>query len=132
MVFSNVASLALVLGSLLAANAAPPLAKRATCAGGQTTVNAACCALFPIIDDLQKNLFDNGKCTEGAHEALRLIFHDAVGFSTTEGGGGADGSIITFSSIEAPFPGNEGIDDTVAHMAPILARHSSNITPGDL
>ncbi|KAJ8520013.1 hypothetical protein ONZ45_g3113 [Pleurotus djamor] len=130
MAFGKLASLVLALGSL-AAYAAPPLAKRATCSNGRTTANAACCVLFPVIDDLQKNMFDNGKCGEGAHEALRMIFHDAVGFSPTKGGGGADGSIITFSSIEAPFPGNEGIDDIVAHMKPILARHP-DVTPGDL
>ncbi|KAJ8520007.1 hypothetical protein ONZ45_g3115 [Pleurotus djamor] len=131
MVLTKVASLVLALGSLLVANAAPPLEKRATCSGGQTVVNSACCALFPIMADLQRNLFDNGKCTEGAHEALRLIFHDAVGFSTTKGGGGADGSIITFAKQETAFPGNEGIDDTIAHISPILARHRSSITPGD-
>jgi hypothetical protein len=38
--------------------------KRVTCATGQTTANAACCALFPLIDDLQETLFDNGECGE--------------------------------------------------------------------
>ena len=52
-----------------------------TCAGGQVTANAACCALFPVISDLQKNLFDNGECGEEAHESLRLTFHDAIAIS---------------------------------------------------
>ena len=43
--------------------------------------NAACCALFPLRDDLQKNLFDGGLCNEEAHESLRLTFHDAIAIS---------------------------------------------------
>ncbi|KAJ8483448.1 hypothetical protein ONZ45_g6156 [Pleurotus djamor] len=130
MVFNKLTSVALVLGSLLAVKAAPPLAKRATCPDGHTTANSACCFLFPLIDDLQKNMFDNGQCGDGAHEALRIVFHDAVGFSPTKGGGGADGSIITFAQQETAFPGNEGTDEIVAHLKPFLSRH--NITPGDL
>jgi len=38
-------------------------------------------ALFPVIDLLQAELFDGGKCDEDAHFALRLSFHDAIGFS---------------------------------------------------
>ncbi|KAF7305067.1 Peroxidase [Mycena kentingensis (nom. inval.)] len=78
------------------------LTKRVTCPGGKTTANAACCALFPIIDDIKENLFDN-ECGEDVHESLRLTFHDAIGFSS-RGGGGADGSIFYFANIETPFP----------------------------
>ena len=49
-----------------------------------------------------------------AHSALRLIFHDAIGFSPKLGGGGADGSIIVFQDIEVPFAANLGIDDAVS------------------
>lgn len=38
-------------------------------------------ALFPIVDRLQKDLFDGAQCGEDAHSALRLSFHDAIGFS---------------------------------------------------
>jgi hypothetical protein len=38
--------------------------KRVTCSTGQTTANAACCLLFPLMDDLQETLFDNGECGE--------------------------------------------------------------------
>jgi hypothetical protein len=38
-------------------------------------------ALFPIVDLLQTELFDGGECGEEAHSALRLSFHDAIGFS---------------------------------------------------
>ncbi|KIJ24299.1 hypothetical protein M422DRAFT_194846, partial [Sphaerobolus stellatus SS14] len=40
-----------------------------------------CCKFFALATDLQTNLFDGGKCDEEAHEALRLTFHDAAGFS---------------------------------------------------
>jgi hypothetical protein len=33
--------------------------RRATCAGGQTVKNAACCAWFPVLEDILPNLFDN-------------------------------------------------------------------------
>ena len=38
-------------------------------------------AVFPVVDLLQAELFDGGKCDEDAHFALRLSFHDAIGFS---------------------------------------------------
>ena len=37
--------------------------------------------LFPILDDIQTNLFDGGECGEEVHESLRLTFHDAIGVS---------------------------------------------------
>ncbi|KAF8881775.1 fungal versatile peroxidase from pleurotus Eryngii [Infundibulicybe gibba] len=120
------------LSALLAiaavANAAPP--RRVACADGVNTVtNAACCALFPILEDLQTNLFDGSECGEEAHESLRLTFHDAIGFSRTLGGGGADGSIVTFSDIETVFHANGGIDGIVEAQKPFIAAHT--LTPGD-
>ncbi|KAJ7062171.1 manganese peroxidase 3 [Mycena amicta] len=104
--------------------------KRVTCSTGQTTANAACCVLFPILTDLQTNLFEN-KCGEDVHESLRLTFHDAIGFSPSKGGG-ADGSISVFDPIETAFPANNGIDDIIDAQAPILARHNTTISPGDM
>ncbi|KAJ7182854.1 manganese-dependent peroxidase [Mycena crocata] len=104
--------------------------KRVTCPTGQTTANAACCVLFPIMDDLQTTLFDNGECGEDVHESLRLTFHDGIGLSPSQGGGGADGSILTFGETETNFPANLGTDDIVDALGPILARH--NISSGDL
>jgi hypothetical protein len=37
---------------------------RVACSAGQVTADAACCALFPLLDDLQANLFDSGECGE--------------------------------------------------------------------
>lgn len=111
------------------------LTKRVACPDGRTTANAACCAWFPVLDDIQEALFDGGECGEEVHESLRLTFHDAIGFSPALtkagkfGGGGADGSIITFASTETPFHANGGIDDIVDAQTPFVSKH--NVTPGD-
>ncbi|KAJ7906848.1 manganese peroxidase 2 [Mycena leptocephala] len=102
--------------------------RRATCAGGQTVKNAACCAWFPVLEDILPNLFDN-ECGDDAHAALRLTFHDAIGFSPTKGGGGADGSIIVFNATELTYPGNDGLEDAIVTQAPFIKAH--NVTPGD-
>ncbi|KAG6859952.1 Manganese peroxidase 3, partial [Termitomyces sp. Mi166 len=60
--------------------------KRVECPDGvHTATNAACCALYPVLEDIQTNLFDGGKCGEEVHESLRLTFHDAIGFSPSKG-----------------------------------------------
>ncbi|KAG9219707.1 hypothetical protein CCMSSC00406_0005971 [Pleurotus cornucopiae] len=132
MTFASLSALVLVFAATVQVVHAVSLPqKRATCAGGQVTANAACCVLFPLMEDLQKNLFDDGACGEDAHEALRLTFHDAIGFSPSRGVmGGADGSVITFSDTEVNFPANLGIDEIVEAEKPFLARH--NISAGDL
>ncbi|PBK94532.1 manganese peroxidase isozyme MP2 [Armillaria gallica] len=106
------------------------LTKRVACPDGiHTVTNEACCALFPVIQDVQKNLF-GGVCGEEVHESLRLTFHDAIAWSDfTDVGGGADGSIVTFSEIETNFHANDGIDEIVETIKPFIARH--NITAGD-
>ncbi|VDC04945.1 unnamed protein product [Peniophora sp. CBMAI 1063] len=98
--------------------------RRVTCPGGGVTANAACCSLFPIIKDIQENLFEN-ECGDNAHEALRLTFHDAIGISKTNAsfGGGADGSFVLFGDIETTFPANGGTDEIVALEKQFIARH---------
>ena len=54
------------------------------------------CKWYDVLDDLQTNLFHN-ECGQEVREAVRLTFHDAVGFSPTNGGGGADGSMYVCS-----------------------------------
>ncbi|KAL0954618.1 hypothetical protein HGRIS_003576 [Hohenbuehelia grisea] len=126
--FKLLSAIVLVFSALHATRAG--LIKRVACDDGVHSVtNAACCALFPIIDDIQENLFDGGECGEEVHESLRLTFHDAIGFSKTAGGGGADGSIITFDDVETAFHANGGIDEIVNVQKPFIARH--NITAGD-
>lgn len=104
--------------------------------GKHTASNAVCCPLFAVVEDLQESLFDGGECGEETHESLRLTFHDAIGFSPALarqhkfGGGGADGSIMTFDTIETAFHANGGIDDIVKVQKPFAAKH--NLTAGDL
>ena len=107
MAFARLASIVAIALAATQVNAA--LTKRVTCATGQVTANAACCKLFPIVDQIQKDLFDGGECGEEAHSALRLSFHDAIGFSIHGGkGNGADGSILVFNSTELAFHANGG------------------------
>ena len=60
--------------------------------------------------------------------ALRLI--DRRHTDAKRSGGGADGSIAIFESIETNFHASIGVDEIVNEQAPFIARH--NITPGDL
>ncbi|KAJ7594778.1 manganese peroxidase isozyme precursor [Mycena floridula] len=128
MSFKSLSTLVLVLGAvrLSYAAATPALTK---CSDGTVVGHAACCALIPVIADMQENLFDGGECGEEVHESLRLTFHDAMGFSPTKGGGGADGSIVIFDEIETAFHANGGIDDIVDVQIPFIFR--SGLTPGD-
>ncbi|KAK0207355.1 manganese peroxidase 1 precursor [Armillaria fumosa] len=128
MAFAPILALLSLLATVHQSDAA--LTKRVACADGVHTVtNEACCALFPVVEDLQANLFDGGECGEEVHESLRLTFHDAIGFSFTKGGGGADGSIVTFSDIETAFHANNGIDGIVEVQRPFITAH--NMTAGD-
>ncbi|PPQ75942.1 hypothetical protein CVT24_002493 [Panaeolus cyanescens] len=101
------------------------------CPTGQITANKACCALFPIVDNiLQAQLFDGGECGEEAHSALRLSFHDAIGFSIHGGkGGGADGSILAFNRTENAFHANGGIDEITDEQFPLFQQ--SGLSAGD-
>ncbi|KAL7281055.1 hypothetical protein ACG7TL_004357 [Trametes sanguinea] len=123
--------------ALLAASASalsPPV-KRATCSGGRTTANEACCVWFDVLDDIQENLFDGGDCGDEAHESLRLIFHDAIAFSPALtaagkfGGGGADGSIMAHSDVEMQYAANNGLDDIIEAQRPFALKH--NVSFGD-
>lgn len=49
------------------------LSKRAACPDGKNNAsNLACCAWFPVLEDIQQNLFNGGQCGAEAHESLRL------------------------------------------------------------
>ncbi|KAF4611708.1 hypothetical protein D9613_004042 [Agrocybe pediades] len=127
------ARLSAILALALAATnvqAAATTAKKVTCPTGQQTANAACCALFPVVDLIQTQLFDGAECGEEAHSALRLSFHDAIGFSIHGGkGGGADGSILAFADQETIFHANGGIDEITDGQTPIWQQ--TNLTAGD-
>nr|UDP83133.1 manganese peroxidase 6 [Cyathus bulleri]UES62904.1 manganese peroxidase 6 [Cyathus bulleri] len=121
---------ALVTVAIAAQLTSAALTKRVTCSDGHVTANAACCALFPVVQLMQDQLFDGAECGEEAHSALRLTFHDAIGFSTKGGkGGGADGSILVFNATELTFHANGGIEDITAGQFPIFQQ--TNLSPGD-
>jgi hypothetical protein len=122
--------------------------------GVHSATHPACCALYPIVDHIQESLFDGGECGDEVHESLRLTFHDAIGFSLSRGpsgyvtpliplkflaksrnsGGGADGSIMTFSDIETQYPANGGLDDIVMMQERCLSECGGDgiVSPGDL
>ena len=99
---ATMASGKLTLTGIAASAHAPFIAsvleqRRVNCPGGGVTANAACCSLFPIIKDIQENLFEN-ECGDNAHEALRLTFHDAIGISKTNSSFGFVPLLIGLSS----------------------------------
>ncbi|EKM55989.1 uncharacterized protein PHACADRAFT_144982 [Phanerochaete carnosa HHB-10118-sp] len=118
--------------ALVALAAVSNAAPTTVCPDGTHVSNAACCPFIPLIDDLQNTLFQ-GECGEDAHEAIRLTFHDAIAISQSQGpkaGGGADGSMLIFPTVEPGFHANAGISDSVNNLIPFLSTH--NVSAGDL
>ncbi|TDL14922.1 manganese peroxidase 2 [Rickenella mellea] len=122
----SIVSIAVLLQTSQAA-----IVKRVACPNSKhTAVNAACCSWFDVLDDLQENLLQS-ECGENSHSALRIVFHDAIGFSLTKDfGGGADGSIIKFGATELEFAANAGIDETAGDLQPFADKHGK--TYGDI
>nr|P19136.1 RecName: Full=Manganese peroxidase H4; AltName: Full=MP-I; AltName: Full=Peroxidase manganese-dependent H4; Flags: Precursor [Phanerodontia chrysosporium]AAA33746.1 Mn-dependent peroxidase precursor [Phanerodontia chrysosporium] len=119
--------------ALAAITRAAPTAESAVCPDGTRVTNAACCAFIPLAQDLQETLFQ-GDCGEDAHEVIRLTFHDAIAISQSLGpqaGGGADGSMLHFPTIEPNFSANSGIDDSVNNLLPFMQKHDT-ISAADL
>ncbi|OBZ71299.1 Versatile peroxidase VPL1 [Grifola frondosa] len=128
--------------------------------GDTTNIQASrtrqCHKWFNVLDDLQQNLFNGGQCNDLARQALRITFHDAIGYSLLRcsrreltgnfshcltnmvlmsflaslRGGGADGSLIKFASIELKSPANKGLETIVHALKHIADRH--NVTYGDI
>ncbi|KAJ6615080.1 heme peroxidase [Mycena sp. CBHHK59/15] len=116
MAFTSLVTLLAVAAASV--RAAPAIG--AVCPDGTHVGHAACCAFIPLGKDLQENIFQN-ECGEDAHEALRLTFHS---------GGGADGRMLLFPTCMPELETNNGIDDSVNNLLPILARHP--VSSGDL
>ena len=57
------------------------LISRVTCSDGSLVAKEKCCCLLPVLKDIQENLFEGGKCGEDAHSAVRVAFHDIIGYS---------------------------------------------------
>ncbi|KAJ7037633.1 manganese peroxidase 1 [Mycena alexandri] len=105
------------------------LTRRAACPDGNMVSNLACCALFPVLEDIQKNMFADDTCSDAAHTALRVAFHDAIGFSKTQSsfGTGADGSIFIFAEQELSYDANLGIADAFNLEAPFISNHTIGV-----
>ncbi|GJE86712.1 manganese peroxidase isoform 4 [Phanerochaete sordida] len=119
--------------ALAALTRAAPTAESAVCPDGTRVTNQACCAFIPLAQDLQQTVFQ-GDCGEDAHEVIRLTFHDAIAISQSQGpkaGGGADGSMLLFPTIEPNFSANNGIDDSVNNLIPFMQKHNT-ISAADL
>ncbi|KAJ7617071.1 putative versatile peroxidase [Roridomyces roridus] len=104
--------------------------RRVACPDGKNSANnAACCALFPVLEDIQTNMFADSGCADAAHAALRVAFHDAIGFSSTDPsqGTGADGSIFIFAEQELGYDANLGIADAFNLEAPFIAKHNISV-----
>ncbi|KAJ7620876.1 manganese peroxidase 1 precursor [Mycena polygramma] len=122
-------STSFVLLAALASVANAALTRRVACADGTMVSDGACCALVPVLQDLQQNVFADDACGDAAHTALRISFHDAIGFSNTNAsfGGGADGSILIFAETELAFDANLGIADAFNLEASVIAQHNISV-----
>ncbi|KAF8911922.1 manganese peroxidase isozyme precursor [Mucidula mucida] len=124
--------LSLFSSSVFSALVAP---RDQTCDDGTVVSDTKCCIWYSLYDELRHGLF-NSVCDEVASDAIRLAFHDAIGYSPalTEqgkwGGGGADGSIMTFASPELGYAGNKGLQ-TIAGIERIYA-DLNGVSYGDI
>ena len=75
-----------------------------------------------------KALVRSHKC---AKELVRLSWHDAGTYSVVLGGGGPNAAMRFQEGGEAGFEANEGLDGTIALLAPLKTRHP-NISHADL
>ncbi|KAF7791988.1 hypothetical protein EIP86_003015 [Pleurotus ostreatoroseus] len=119
----NVASM-LTFVSLAAMASAAPNPNLAVCSNGALVPNAICCDFVPLAAALQSEVLQND-CGEDAHEIIRLIFHDSIAISRSLGpsaGGGADGSVLVFPTVEPAFFANLGIADSVNNLIPFLSQ----------
>ncbi|KZS91592.1 heme peroxidase [Sistotremastrum niveocremeum HHB9708] len=101
-----------------------------------TLINQQCWPWYAIRDLLRADVFDGGSCAKNARAALRLTFHDAVGYSQAQEdlgkyvGGGADGSILQF-----PQELSYGLRAIITTLSSFVANYplaTSTISFGDL
>ncbi|KAJ7614875.1 manganese peroxidase 2 [Roridomyces roridus] len=131
---SLVASLALTAAISGVANAAATIPAKHLCPDGKNSAsNPKCCALFPVLEDIQANMFGDSGCGDAAHAILRVAFHDAIGFSqhNPKFGTGADGSMFIFGETEIGYDANLGIADAFNLEAPFIEKHRGAIGVGD-
>ncbi|KAI0686107.1 manganese peroxidase [Cytidiella melzeri] len=148
----NSACTVVVCGAVLVARglASVTPTTKTTCSGGRIAQSTECCKFYDILDDVQANIFIGGQCDAESREvsvpftasvavpdrpqSLRLMFHDAISYSTsangTFSGGGADGSIVEHAEIETAYAENTGLDDMAYEQRALALKHS--VSYGDL
>ncbi|KAJ6583482.1 heme peroxidase [Mycena vulgaris] len=132
MKFAALSTLSLVYITAVSATPTPS----AACSNGRTASSSTCCVWYKVLDDIQANLFEGGTCDDFAHDALRLSFHDAIGYSPGMagkgifGGGGADGSLIEFASTELSYHANDGLEEIVAEEKALADKYG--VSYGDI
>ncbi|TDL21870.1 versatile peroxidase VPL1 [Rickenella mellea] len=128
MVIKSLLGLLVVVFTLFLTSQAGVVSYRKTqCAGTvHKAFNPACCKWFRVLDDLQTNVL-HSTCGDASHSALRIVFHDAIGFSKTKKfGDGADGSIIMFGETELEFAANNGIDEIAGDLKRVADTHGKS------
>ncbi|KAJ6532410.1 manganese peroxidase precursor [Mycena capillaripes] len=124
--------------TLYITSARATLAPPAPCSNGYTASSSTCCVWYDVLADAFAqfsliNLFPG----DDAHDALRLAFHDAIGYSPrlkaqNKFGHGVslDGSIIKFASTELAYHANAGLQSIVSAEQEIADRHG--VSYGDM
>ncbi|KAL0961474.1 hypothetical protein HGRIS_006418 [Hohenbuehelia grisea] len=98
--------------------------------------NPQCNKWLDIRDELQSGLFDGASCKWAARSAVRLAFHDSIGYSKSLEaagsfpGGGADGSILQYADIELSNFANGGLDSFVNPLRAVADKYQ--VTYGDM
>ncbi|KAK0439587.1 heme peroxidase [Armillaria borealis] len=125
--------LPLLLSSIIVSGIVTP---RATCSNGKAVSSAECCVWFDVLEDIQAHMYNGGICDEVASDAIRLTFHDAIGYSSSLfeqglfGGGGADGSMMYFAASELNYPRNAGLQTIATVERPYAELY--NVSFGDM
>ncbi|KAF8147111.1 heme peroxidase, partial [Mycena galopus ATCC 62051] len=102
-----------------------------------TATNAACCALFPVLENIQGNMFVDDNCSDVAHTAPRVAFHATLGEQRPElrvsnlilpcDSTGMDGSIFIFSETELSYAASIDIADAFNLKASFIQNHNISV-----
>ncbi|PPQ86010.1 hypothetical protein CVT26_012539 [Gymnopilus dilepis] len=98
--------------------------------GVNNVKNIDCCQFFPVIDDLLDLFEGPNTCSEDGALMVRLAYSDAMGIDPMLSGGGADGSLVTFSAVELQDPANDGLDNIIDPVRTLVENHE--IEAGDM
>ncbi|KAF8205917.1 heme peroxidase, partial [Mycena galopus ATCC 62051] len=96
-----------------------------------TATNATCCALFPVSENIQGDMFVGDNCSDAAHTAPRVAFHATLGEQRPElrqgDSTGMDGSIFIFSETELSYAASIEIADAFNLKASFIQNHNISV-----